>query len=283
MNVSILIVTWNSAATIGACLTSLPERAEIIVVDNASSDDTRERVLSARPSVTYIQAPTNLGFGAACNLAARSATGDAYLLLNPDALLPEEAYKRLCDMLDAHATWGAIGPRLFDQEGGVELSWGKAPSILAEWKRQAEHKGKLAPSYPTERSMVDWVSGACMLIRAAAWQTVEGFDEGYFLYFEDVDLCRRLKAAGWDIVYDPDSEAHHLRGHSAQQVARQVEIWYRDGQMRYYARHNALHQRAALMLFLVGKYGIRALRGDEPARAILRSLWRGRALHAIPR
>jgi len=268
--ISVLIVTWNSAATIEACLASLPADVDVIVVDNHSSDGTAAHVRQAFPAVRVLESATNLGFGAACNWAAREASGSYFLLLNPDAALAPGALEGLLASLERLPGGAAVGPRLLDADGGLELSWGESPTPRTEWRRRAEQLGKRSPSPPRGLSSVDWISGACILIRADAWKAIGGFDEGYFLYFEDVDLCRRLTDAGWTIGYEPEHHVTHLRGRSSDQASAQVEVWYRMGQLRYYAKHNSWLQRLMLRAHLFVKYAIRALRGDPAGGRVLK-------------
>lgn len=268
--ISVLIVTWNSAATIEACLASLPADVEVIVVDNHSSDGTVARVRQAFPAVRVLESETNLGFGAACNWAAREASGSYFLLLNPDAALASGTLEGLKASLERLPGGAALGPRLLDADGGLELSWGESPTPRVEWRRRAEQRGKLSPTPPSDLSSVDWISGACILVRAEAWNAIGGFDEGFFLYFEDVDFCRRLTDAGWKVGYEPEHRVTHLRGRSSDQASAQVEVWYRMGQLRYYAKHNPWLQGLVLRAHLFVKYASRALRGEPAARHVLK-------------
>lgn len=269
--ISILIVTWNSATTILECLASLPEGVETIVVDNGSSDQTVALIKRDFPAVRVIENSENTGFGAACNLGAKHAIGLDFLLLNPDAVLLPGSLERLIQTLDSQPDIGAVGPGIVDTSGLLELSWGSAPSIRTEWRRQAEQKGdRKRPELPSAVSRVDWVSGACMLIRAAAWREIQGFDEGFFLYFEDLDLCHRLRRAAWTVAIDPLASVLHRRGVSAKQLQGQVEVWYRRSQLRYYLRHHSRRERVLLRAYLVAKYLRRATRGDFAAREIMK-------------
>lgn len=270
-SVSALIVTWNSALTINACLDSLPPEVEVVVVDNHSSDDTVARIRNRRPDALLIESTENRGFGAACNLAAQAAGNSTYLLLNPDAVLGTEALTHLLAALEARADLGAVGPRILGTTGEIELSWGDAPSIRNERKRQAEQQARLPrPDLPAASVDLAWISGACMLLRAEAWQAVGGFDPRYFLYFEDLDLCQRLRQAGWAVAIEPAAEVAHVRGQSARQATESVEAWYRESQIRYYARHNSRLESALLRLYLLAKYLPAALRGKPLGRRILK-------------
>ncbi|MNS13996.1 N-acetylglucosaminyl-diphospho-decaprenol L-rhamnosyltransferase [compost metagenome] len=267
--VSILIVTWNSEETIVSCLSSVPADAEVVVFDNASSDGTVALVKQAFPAVTVVESAANLGFGTACNMAAQHAHGRYYLLLNPDAALHPEAIDSLCGVLDAEPACGGVGPRILNAEGDLELSWDRWLTPAQEWIRRGNHAGKRKVIPPATRCEVDWISGACILLRAESWQQVGGFDPEFFLYFEDADLCRRLTQAGWSIQYEPAAKVTHLKGRSSNQIASRVELWYRMGQLRYYAKHNPLVDRLLLRAYLFAKYARRAMRGDVYARRIM--------------
>lgn len=271
---SALVVTWNSADTILECLGSLPRGMDVIVVDNGSTDDTVARLKGCGLGVRIIEPGRNLGFGAACNLAASHAQGEHLLLLNPDATLEPEALAILLRTLEEQPEIGAIAPYIQALDASPELSWGEEPGILQEWRRQRAQNGIGAvPSPPALASTVAWVSGACLLLRGDAWREVGGFDEGFFLYFEDLDLCKRIRSAGWSIVYEPRARAIHRRGHSSSQIAPQVEAWYRASQLRYYLKHAPRHEQFFLKAYLSLKYLLRAWREPEPARTILQMVW----------
>jgi GT2 family glycosyltransferase len=267
--VSVLIVTWNSEATITSCLASIPPDAEVVLVDNASTDGTVAEVRRAFPAVTVLESPSNLGFGTACNLAAQHASGNYYLLLNPDAALHRGAVDSMRAFLAAEPACGVVGPRILDAAGDVELSWDRWLTPVQEWFRRGSHSGKRDVRPSLAPCKVDWISGACMLLRAEAWHQVAGFDPDFFLYFEDVDLCRRLTDTGWTVYYQPEAQVTHLKGKSSEQIASRVEVWYRMGQLRYYSKHNPLPDRLLLRTYLVAKYVRRALQGDAYARRIM--------------
>ena len=271
---SALVVTWNSADTILECLRSLPHGAEVIVVDNGSTDDTVARLQGSGPGVRILEPGRNLGFGAACNLAASHARGEYLLLLNPDAALEPEALTILLGALEEQPGIGAIAPYIQALDGSPELSWGEDPGIWQEWRRQRAQRGiGGVPTPPASAAKVAWVSGACLLARRDAWREVGGFDEGFFLYFEDLDFCKRLRRAGWSIVYEPRARAAHRRGHSSSQIASQVETWYRASQLRYYLKHAPRYEQFFLKVYLSVKYLPRAWREPESARTILRMVW----------
>ncbi|HBN08265.1 MAG TPA: glycosyltransferase family 2 protein [Cyanobacteria bacterium UBA8530] len=271
-DLSILIVCWNSAETIAACLGSLPQGSEVIVVDNASTDATVVLVRENFPWVRLIESKINLGFGSGCNLAASHASRRNILLLNPDTSLSEDCLKKMLAVFEKNPDCGAVGPRVMDFSGEIELSWGRFPSILAERQRRREQRGKNLNrdlfSVPTQ---VDWASGACLLLRFEAWEALGGFDENFFLYFEDLDLCARLKKLGWSVFYEPSAVLNHERGHSSRKNLDRVAVWYRESQIRYYSKHLPFYERLFLHLYLTAKFFFPALAKAGPARSIFKA------------
>lgn len=248
--VGVVVVTWNSASTIEACLASIPAGVPVVVVDNGSSDDTRERV--RKTGATLLTPERNLGFGTACNRGASSLEGRDLLLLNPDALLAAGSLESLVSVMDADPQVGVVGPAIRGDDDGYELSWGSDPTLLAEWRRQRDHRRRVV--IPTEATRVDWVTGGCCLVRRSAWDAVGGFDERFFLYFEDLDLCRRIRGAGFHVRFEPRAEAAHSRGVSSKQIGNLVELYYRSSQLLYYRLHRGALMQGGLRAYLALKY-----------------------------
>jgi GT2 family glycosyltransferase len=250
MTLTIVIVAWNARADLEACLTSLESNPpsgsyDVIVVDNASTDGAPEMVATRFPQVRLIAAGGNLGFARANNIGMRAAEGDLVLLLNPDTLLPEGAVDRLIGRLERTGATAA-GPRIVDDDGRVELSFGSMPGPLTEVRQRMlvrlHDRGVRVVSAIVERRTrvereVDWVSGACLLVRRRAADIVGLFDERYFLYWEDVDLCAALRARGGRILFTPAAEIVHARGRSAALNRVAVSEAYRRGQLAFYAKH----------------------------------------------
>ena len=257
-HLSAIIVTFNSASTIPGCLQALrdhaPAAAEIVVVDNASQDDTATVIARDWPSVTLVRLPSNLGFAAANNRGIRATTGDRLLLVNPAAMVTPQAVARLMAALDDDPAVAIAGPRLVDGDGLVELSfgpqispWGEAwqklrvrglernwPLIAAAVERETQR-----PQYP------DWVSGACWLARRSVLEAVGLFDERFFLYTEDVDLCARVRIAGHRVAFVPAAVVRHTRGASRATARDAAEEHYRRSQVAFYEKH---HPRWAPLL-----------------------------------
>lgn len=264
-SVGVVVVTWNSASTIAACLRSIPVQTPVVVVDNDSRDDTLALAAAARPDARLVPLGQNRGFGTACNVGARLLGEADVLLLNPDAVLESGTLERLADVLDREATLGAVGPMITDSEGHLELSWGKDPSLWTEWRRRQEHAHPPAPESLVS-AQVDWVTGACCLIRRAAWEDSGGFDERYFLYFEDLDLCRRLREQGYGIRFEPAALARHVRGVSAAVLGMETSRYYRASQLLYYRRHASFASHLGVRLYLALKFaGMAILRPRQAA------------------
>lgn len=265
---AIVIVTWNSRGTIEACLSSIPEGSPVVVVDNGSTDGTREWL--AQSGVTLLTPDRNLGFGTACNLGAARFPDRDVLLLNPDAALAPGSLERLTAALAADPSLGAVGPAIRDASGELEHSWGTDPDLLTEWRRK---RGE-APVLPVEPFRADWVTGGCCLLRRSAWDRVGGFDERYFLYFEDADLCRRIRRAGFQVQVVPDAAAVHGRGASSRQIGALVERYYRASQILYYRTHHGPLQRWGLSLYLAMKFGRKARQSPHYADIVRMALGR---------
>ena len=249
---SIVIVTYNSAAHVDGCLESLARHPpsvdyDIVVVDNASSDGTADAVRKRWPTVRVIDAGANLGFAKATNLGLRQSSGELVLLLNPDTIVPAGALDRLVAALDARPDAAVAGPRLVDGAGRAELSFGSMLSPLAELRQKVLVKGhgRRLPgiSAYVERVTrqprdVDWVSGACLLVRRADAEAVELMDERFFIYAEDVDFCASVRARGRRVLFSPEVEVTHLRGQSVASARRPAERAYRASQLIFYQKHH---------------------------------------------
>jgi GT2 family glycosyltransferase len=255
---TIVIVSYNARSDLARCLDSLqtapPAIAhEIVVVDNASSDDSAG-VVRARPAVRLIALPANAGFAAANNAGIRASGGDLILLLNSDTIVPAGAIDRLVTALHAAADAAAAGPRLVDAEGRPELSLGAMVSPLAEWRQKrlllAAGRGERwaldeIAARTSRPSRPDWVSGACLLVRRADAEAVGLLDERYFMYLEDVDFCAALRQRGRTILFTPTATVTHLRGRSRRTVPEATERAYRASHRAFYAKH---HPAWALVL-----------------------------------
>lgn len=248
---TIVVVTYASRGEIAACLDALtqapPADSEIVVVDNRSPDGTLELVRTRWPAVRALDAGANLGFARASNLGMRHATGEFVLLLNPDTVPSKGSIDRLVAALEHDAGAAAAGPRLVDADGRAELSFGRMIAPLAELRQKTLVVGQ-ARRWPvvsayverlSRRSRsVDWVSGACLLVRRADAERAGGLDERYFMYCEDVDFCAALRAAGRRILFVADTHVVHLRGRSVVSSAAPTNVAYRRSQIAFYRKHH---------------------------------------------
>jgi GT2 family glycosyltransferase len=249
-DLDIVIVSFNTREDLIACLESItahrPRRLrQIVVVDNASTDGSVQAVRSRWPEVRMIALDRNMGFGAANNVALRQVDAPLALLLNSDTLVPAGAIDTLADRLEATGAVAA-GPRLTDGHGRPEISFGPMLSPFAELRQKIWHalasvnvgpaRGLVSWHLARERS-VDWVTGACLLLRRDAARAAGFFDERYFMYEEDVDLCAALRAAGGRVLFTPGVEVVHRRGRSAPGTRPAVAAHYDRSHLAFYLKH----------------------------------------------
>ena len=289
IDLSILIVTYNSRRLIGTLLDVLavqlaPLNAEVVLVDNASHDGTADAVAGQHPWVTLVRSPHNLGFAAGNNLAARHARGRVLLLLNPDALPVAGCVADGLRIMDADPSLGLVGARLLAPDGRTQPSARMFPTLVQE----AFVLSRLAARFPRSRwlgrfdrtwsdpdlpATVDWVPGAFALIPRALFQQLGGFDERFFLYYEEVDLCRRIQRAGYRVMYRPELRVQHIGGESARTVAgesmsgsdsgSQLTLWRARSGLLYYRKHHGWWSAWAVNRL---ERGWHALRGWRAAR-----------------
>ncbi len=258
--ISAIIVNHDGEAHLGRCLESLRgSAAEVLLVDNASRDGSLGLVRERFPDVEVIPQEKNLGFAAANNLAAAKAKGEALLLLNADAWLEPGAVGLLEAALDNRPEIGLVAPQLRYPDGRRQFSWSPARGVFGEvlqkarnpFESQAWAHGALARGL-TRLVGPTWYTAACVLVRAEAFQAVGGLDESFFMYFEDVDLCLRLEAAGWQLAEETRAVVRHAGG-----VAGRCEVddLYRPSQLRYYRLHRPLWERRLVERRLRGRFG----------------------------
>ena len=270
----IVIVSYNTRGELLACLASIVDASPaglgtIFVVDNASADGSAAAVRARWPAVEVMALDRNVGFGAANNLALRRAQSPLVLLLNSDTLVSRGAIEALVGRLEATGAVAA-GPRLVDAQGHPEISFGPMLSPLGEWiqrrrVRQATRdtpgaRRAVARLLSRERE-VDWVSGACLLVRRGPALSAGLFDERFFLYEEDVDFCAALRARGGRILFTPQAEIVHLRGrsmrttahtHSAEPPEKRLPVpssHYDHSHLAFYEKH-APHWAPLLRVWL---------------------------------
>lgn len=249
---SVVVVACNSGPLLAECvrraLASEPP-VELIVIDNASSDGSLEGLPAAS---RLLRLPGNQGFARACNRGAAEARGDVLVFLNPDCLLGRDSLARMRDKLARHPQVGLMGARILDGDGREQRGlrrhdptpWRSLMQLsgLARWQHRfprLQGVEALRTHMPEFLEYYDAVSGALMMLPRAVFQTVGGFDEGYFLHGEDLDLCRRVRAAGWRVAVDAEVAVTHIGGTSSR--ARPVFVsWHKHrGMARYYRKFEA--------------------------------------------
>jgi GT2 family glycosyltransferase len=259
VKLSIVIVSFNTRDDTVRCIESLlaaPPAVdfEIVVVDNASSDDSVAVLRERFPGVRVIQQSSNLGFAGANNVGIRATAGELVLLLNSDTIVPAGAIDALVGRLRANPRAAIAGPRLVDGQGRVELSFGPMISPINELRQKVlmalHHRRMRMASRWVERATsneheVDWVSGAALLVHRRDAEAVGLLDERYFLYTEDVDFCASIRARGRAVLFTPAATITHLRGRSRATAPKRMNAAYRRSQIAFYEKH---HPRWAPLL-----------------------------------
>lgn len=259
---SVIIVSFNTRELLRKCLASLMSAArthniEIIVVDNASKDHSAEMVQEDFPQVRLLHSQINLGFAAANNWAFTVATGRYWILLNPDAEMRHDALDHAFRFMLDHPRAAMAGAKLIAPDGKTQPSARQFPSILNEvlvlsgMAARFPHSrffGRFDRTWADENTpaQVDWVPGAFAIMRPEALKQVGCFDERFFLYYEEVDLCRRLKDHQWQIWYQPDIVIQHIGGESSKTVEKaeisssgsQLVLWRMRSALLYYRKHH---------------------------------------------
>lgn len=236
MDVSIVIVNYRSRTKTEACLRSILASnlsgisLETIVVDNSETDDIGAELRQNFPAVRFIRSRRNVGMGSGNNLGFQNASGSFFLVLNSDTIVHQDAirtlYQAICDRDDI----GIVGPKLLNPDGSLQYSCFRFPKAYTPVLRRT-FLGQFAPQHLARYLMadfdhatnrnVDWMLGSCLMIRASFFRSVGGFDERFFMYFEDIDLCRRAWRNGYRVVYIPNATVihDHARGSAR-------ERWY---------------------------------------------------------
>lgn len=302
LELSILIVNWNAGDYLVGCVEALYAHAptapfEVVVFDNASTDGSLARLATQYPQVIPLSSETNLGFARANNRACAVARGRHLLLLNPDTLVPAGTLDHLLAYLNTHPQVGAVGPRLLNADGSLQMSVERLPSLFREWWRLF-HLDRLYPvsqyRWPAAASLaphpVEVINGACLLLRRADLPLPGLFDEDYFVYSEEIDLCDRLRQAGRELHWVPEVAVTHFGGRSTRQAAEAMFLeLYRNKVLFFRKRRGRLSAGlyklvllwAAGTRFLLGQ-AVRPLPGPQRQRWLDMTRLYGRLLAALP-
>ena len=252
--ISIIIVNYNSGELLSKSLESIfnsgyDSDIEVIVVDNNSSDNSAGKARVIFPQVAFIQNDRNLGFAKANNLGIKKSKGRSVLLLNPDTVIMQDALQKMVEFMNSSPDIGIIGAKLLNPNGSIQLSCRSFPSwINAIHNRYSPvtrlfPKNKYAARYlhtdwtHDEPRQVDWLSGACLMIKREVLEQIGLFDEDFFMYCEDIDICYRSKQAGWKNFYYPHAKVIHYIGRGKKKVSIKSIIFHHISMYKFFRKH----------------------------------------------
>jgi GT2 family glycosyltransferase len=248
--ISAVVVYYRTPRALAECVGALARQGlppgRIVVVDNSACEEGR----AAPPSdggFTWVRSARNCGFGSACNLGALRSDAPFLLFVNADVSVCPGALDSLLARAQHEPRLGAVAPRVLDAGGAIELNARRFPRLrtgvlgrasrATNLLRRMGHLPRDLAAAQRAAGPVDWVSGACMLVRRDAFDAVGGFDEGYWMYWEDADLCKRLADAGWETWFEPAAVVRHATGSSG--TSRRTVRAFHESAARYYSRHVA--------------------------------------------
>jgi hypothetical protein len=253
MDLSIIVINWNTRDLLYSCLTSILHatldhrvESEVIVIDNNSSDGSQEMVRTKFKGVRLIESKENMGYCRAANLGVRQSEGRYVLTSNSDIEFKEGHLSGIVSFMDENPDIGAVGPRLVNSDGSIQHSCRNFPSFFNAMvhafagiffpNNRFSRKYKMMDFDHNKTSRVDWVSGACMLFRREAFERVSGFDERYFMYVEDMDICYAINVAGYSVYYYPDVTALHIIGQSSKRAGYRMISEFQKSIFRFYRK-----------------------------------------------
>lgn len=298
---AVVIVTYNSRHEIDACLNSLladlgGRSHQVIVVDNASSDGTPAYIMAYWPYVTLLAQSNNRGFAKANNIGLAAASGDPILFLNPDTVIQPGAIAALEATLNVRRDVGVVGPMLLNPDGSLQPSCREFPNLLGHLIGMAELyrigavrqllQGRLVSLSDQRTALrVDWLSGACLMVRRAAIDAVGPMDEGFFMYSEEMEWQYRMAQHTWYAWFEPSACVTHLGGASTAAVPRQRIVWQYQSLYRFYGIYRSTGQRLALRLLVWAVTGPKVLllalisHANPRRQELLRAFWQVLWLH----
>lgn len=287
MDISVVIVSYNVRQLLLACLRSVDVglragglSAEIIVVDNASTDGSPEAVATAFPQVRLIVNRRNSGFAAGNNVGIAASSGRYVLLLNPDTEVISDAISTMFSFLEANPRIGVVGPRLLNSDGSLQSSRRRFPTLATALIESTVLQryvpaglGVLRRYYCLDQDDdseqdVDWLVGAALMVRREAIDAVGPMDERFFLYSEELDWCRRIVEGGWRVVYMPSASVTHHYGQSSGQDLPLRHIYFQDSKCHYFAKYYGRFVGALLRVYLLATYALQL--AEETAKLALR-------------
>lgn len=263
---SILVVSFNCSALLRACLSSVAANPpscsyELVLVDNGSTDGTVAMVENDHPEVRIVANTANLGFAGGTMLAAEHARGELFLLLNPDTVVLPGAFDALMNGLLDDEQRHIAGACLLREDGSPGTSWGDFPTIgwvlayTAPWNRlglRMRSRSRMGSTCDGihDVTSVGWVSGAALLVRRDVWERLGGLDTGYFMYFEETDLCHRVHEAGGDVVVVPGARIVHVEGGVIGAASLRQRVWFTESLLRFFDRTAGLWPRVVVRAWI---------------------------------
>jgi hypothetical protein len=281
---SVILVNYNDRAHLDNCLSSVEENSqgidfEIIIVDNNSTDGSQEFILKNFPRVRLLLNSENFGFSKANNQAIKQSRGEFILFLNTDTVIYPGALRLLLQELKSNPKFGAIGPALFPKKNAYQVSFGGSVNFFSQVFQKYFFNGyyRLILRISQRQREVAWLSAACLLVRRQALEEVGFFDENFFIYFEDIDLCVRIKKRGWKLIYLPTARVFHAGGITTATKKLQSRYEYRRSQLYFYQKHNSRISLLLLRIYLRMKFWLLGSKGSfrKEENAGLRSKFHG--------
>lgn len=288
IDISIIIVSWNVKDLLDKCLASLHNGTvginqpqgnlpvvEIIVVDSDSHDDSVQMIHDKYPDVRVLPQNENVGFTRGNNIGFREAQGRYLFLLNPDTEIIEDAIPALFNYMENHADVGIIGTHTLNSDGSHQSTRRRFPTLKtgifeSTWlsayaPHSIDQRYKMLDTDDNTILEVDWVQGSAMLVRREVYETLGGLDEGYVMYSEEMDWCKRAKDAGWKVVYHGEAYITHHSGKSSDQVGALKHIHFHTSKLRYFRKYHGygtyLTLRVIILFLFAWQMLIEAIKG----------------------
>ena len=288
LDLSVIIVSWNVRDLLDKCLLSLrrSQRSfgagpgqefslEVIVVDSASADGSADLVRDKHPDVTILPQSENIGFTRGNNIGLKQARGTFLLLLNPDTELCSDALGQMIEFMMGQPQVGILGPHTLNSDGSHQSTRRRFPSLLtgifestwlSSWAPPSvEQNYRMLETQDADIIEADWVQGSALMLRREVYEAIGGLDEGYIMYSEELDYCRRAKAAGWRVYYHGGAFITHHGGKSSEQTGALKQIHFQTSKLRYFRKHQGKAQyrilRASLLLQFSWQLGLESVKG----------------------
>ncbi len=278
VDLSVIIVSWNVRDLLDKCLESLQlaqrrnaqscqsmYSIEVIVVDSGSADGSVELLREKHPDVALLAQSENVGFTRGNNIGLKRAQGAFLLLLNPDTEVSPSALGLMIDFMSEHPRVGILGPHTLNSDGSHQSTRRRFPTLstgifestwLAAWAPAViERQYRMLDTNDDDILEADWVQGSALMLRRAVYDAIGGLDEGFTMYSEELDYCRRAKAAGWQVFYHGGALITHHGGKSSEQAAAFKQIHFQTSKLRYFRKHHGMAQYLILRAILLLQFG----------------------------